>query len=158
VSVDLPFGETFVGLAVNVAEGLAAAQILPFHEVPDVQIPVGNTLARTVAPSRAWTVFIPNVIGYETGQKSPQVAWFEYSIDLVALKRSGVVAPVMFQVNGTVQVLAPSPMIQFAAPRERVAVAPPEVTTTVAEDGEPEPLLLEQARLYVYVLTVVSTP
>jgi hypothetical protein len=73
-------------------------------------------------------MFTPNVIGYEAGQRNPQVGLFEYSSDLVALKRFGVVAPMIFQVNGTLQVLAFSAIVQFAAPRESVAEAPPAVT------------------------------
>ena len=61
-----------------------AAQILPFHVVPLVQLPVTEVDARTVLPSRACTVFEPLVIEKETPLPDAEV---EYCAAVVELKR-----------------------------------------------------------------------
>ena len=58
----VPFGSEIE----RVGGVLVGAQLLPFHVVPEIQLPVTAVDASTVVLSRACTVFAPFVIGYDT--------------------------------------------------------------------------------------------
>ena len=61
---------------------LSTAQLLPFHVVPVIQLPVAVVELSTVLLSLTCTVFEPFVIGYETPVPDAEV---EYVFAVVAL-------------------------------------------------------------------------
>jgi hypothetical protein len=73
--------EVAVGV-VTVGTAGVAAHILPFHEVPRVQLPVTEVDASIVLLLRACTVFDPLVIANETPVPDADV---EYVVAVVAL-------------------------------------------------------------------------
>lgn len=76
VVVDVAVGVVTVGTA-----GVSA-QIVPLHDVPEIQLPIAVVDARIVVLSLTSTVFAPFVIGYDTPAPDADV---EYVFNVVAL-------------------------------------------------------------------------
>jgi hypothetical protein len=106
------FGSAYI---CTVGAGIVT-QIPPAQEDPDAQVPVTVIPLKTVVLSLACIVFEPLVIGYEAVLTGVVVYW----LTVVALKRFGVVAPLMFQVNDAWQVVLPAGIVHPEP--ERVAL------------------------------------